>query len=267
MATTTWSEYAEEAEKASGGFGKHPMGLFNMRVDTADTKPAQNDKRAILARMVTIDGPAEGKSLLNNMTPFKNNGEPNGYFMQELSALGFGRENNPQFWVALDAMTHEQGMTYIAQAIIGATAIVTVNERKYQQEMRDNVKSMDPIGSKVVTAVLEPEIVQPTLPGAAAIPGVASPITVNVAGPPIVAPTPAVLAPVAAGPGAAPVPVAAAPVAVPPVAAAPAPVAQPVVVESVVAVPAEPVADVPAPVVTPVAAAVPAIQRPPGAPF
>ncbi len=271
MAGTTWGDYAEEASKAGGSFGPHPVGTFNMRVESAEVKSAKNEKKAILARLVTIDGPAQGTSLLNNMTPFKNNGEANGFFMQELAALGFGKETNPEFWSALDAMTHEQGVSYISQAIVGASATVVVNHRKYQDTMKDNVKRMMPLGTEPATQVLEPEIVQPTLPGAVpAVPGVANPI----AAAPAVAPVAA--APVAAAPAPAPAPVATAP----PVAAAPAPVAAPVVAAPPAAVPvAEPaeastavvvetVVDVPAaPVATTVVAPVAPVERPEGAPF
>lgn len=279
MPGTTWGEYAEEASKAGGGFGPHPVGTFNMRVESAEVKPAKNDRKAVLARMITIDGPAAGKSLLNNMSPYKNDGDANGYFMQELAALGFGRETNPQFWQAMDGLTHEQGVAYVASAIVGATATVTVTHRKYQDNMTDNVKGMVPIGTKEVTTVLEPEIVQPTLPGAAPVPGVANPVTPvpgtpPVAVAPVAAPSPVPVAtpPVASVPTAVPTPVAApaTPAAAPPVAPAEAPVAAaPEVAEVAPAtdVPAAPVATPVAVAVTPVAAPVPPVARPEGAPF
>lgn len=254
MPGTTWGEYAEEASKAGGGFSPHPKGIFNMRVDSAEVKPAKNEKKAVLARMVTIDGPAAGESLLNNMTPFKNNGEPNGFFMTELTAMGFGKKDNPEFWAALDPLTHEQGVAYIAQAIVGAMATVTVNWRKYQDEWKDNVKSMVPLGTKAATITLEAEVVQPTLPGAAAIPGVASPAVV---------PGPAAAPAVAPGPVAVPAVV---PVATP----APSPVAAVPAVTPVTPVEAAPAetSDVPAaPVTAPVAAPVQPVARPSDAPF
>lgn len=269
MAGTTWGDYATEAAKKGVSFGPHPVGTFNMRVESAEVKPAKNDRKAILARMVTIDGPAEGQSLLNNMTPYKNDGDENGFFLQELAALGFGKETNPQFWAQLEQMTHEQGMAYISQAIVGTTATVIVSHRLYNKETKDNVKRMVPIGTEAATMVLEPEIpgagITPQIPvaGVPAAPGpVAAPTApaVPVAAAPLVAVPPVAAAPVAAAPAPAPVPVApaAAPVAVPvaPV-TAPAPEAVPTA-----AVPVQPVAAVP---VAAVVAELP--EAPEGAPF
>ena len=285
MAGTTWGEYADEAIKKGVGFGPHPEGAFNMRVESAEVKPAKNNKKAVLARMVTIDGPAEGKSLLNNMTPYKNDGDENGYFMQELAALGFGKLENPQFWAQLEALDHEQGMAYISQAIVGATATVIVNRRLYNKEQKDNVKRMVPLGAEAATTTLAPEIpgpvTQPQIPavGVPAAPG--APAVPTASAPVAAAPTPVVVnvapaapaVPVAAAP--APTPVAAAPTATPvvaqPVAPAAAPVAVPVADAPVeaptaavptAAVPAQPVAAVP------VAAEVPVLADPPeGSPF
>ena len=171
------------------------------------------------------------------MSPFKNDGDPNGFFTSQLAALGFGRQTNVAFWQQLEAMpTEEQGMAFVANSILGCEATITVNQRKVGETIRDNVQKMTPKGAAIGGG---------GLPAPGAVPAAAAP-----------APVAAAPAPVAAAP--APVPAAApAPVAAP-VAAAPAPVAQEIAPAPVAAAPA-PVAAAPA------AAAAPAPVAPPAA--
>lgn len=277
MAQMDWGAYAKEAEK-KGGFGPLAIGTYNIKVDSAEVKPAKNDHHAILTRLVVSDGPLVGKSILNNMSPFQNDGNENGFFTQALAAFGFGQETNPAFWQQLQTMTDEQqAMLWIAQTILGAEATIEVTHRPYGTEMRDNVKKMVPKGSMVAagpTAAPAGGVpgVPPSLPGA--IPQM--PPAAPAAPAPAAAPATAVsvpAAPVAAAPvaaqavPAAPVPQAPAPTGAQvapaaPVAAAPAPVpAAPA--PAPVAVPAAaPVAEAAPAVVAPVVAAVPEVAAP-----
>jgi hypothetical protein len=253
MAQIDWGKYADEAEK-QGGFAPLAVGTYNIKVDSADVKPAKNEHFAILTRLVVTDGPLINKSILNNMSPFKNDGDENGFFGQALAAFGFGRETNPGFWQQLQTMTDEnQAMLWIAQSILGAEATIEVTHREYNREMRDNVRKMVPKGSMVASGPAAGAGV-PGVP--AAVPGV--PQAPAVAAP--VAPVAAAPAPLVSVPTAAPVPVVEAPVAAQP-AAVVAPVAQPVPVAAAVPeVAAQPVAQPAA--VAAVPAAVPEVTAP-----
>jgi hypothetical protein len=307
-----WAEYAEKSEK-EGGFTPLPVGVYNIKVDTADVKPAKNEHFGILTRLVVTDGPLVSRSILNNMTLYKNDGDINGYFNVSLAALGFGTETNPAFWTQLQQLPDEQqAMQFIASSILNAEATIEVTNRVHAGINRDNVKKMVPKGAIAaagglppgmplpggaapgVVPVAAPPGTVPVLPGAVplggaapvplggqpivpavvpvapGVPGVAAPVTVNVAAP--AAAAPAAVAPVVAEP-VAPVaaPVAAAPVAVAPMPtpATPAPVAAPIVAEAPVAVAPVEAVPVVVPVVAapiPTVAAVPLV-RPDEAPF
>lgn len=266
MAQIDWGAYADEAEK-HGGFAPLAIGTYNIKVETADVKPAKGDHYAILTRLVVTDGPLVGKSILNNMSPYKNDGDENGFFTQHMAALGFGREANPAFWQQLQTMTDEnQAMLWIAQSILGAEATIEVTHRPYNNEMRDNVKKMVPKGSMIAagpSAGAGVPGLPPTLPVAGVPPVGAVPTAPVAAAPPVaapvaaqpVAPAAAVAAPAAQpAPAAAPVPVVEAPPVVPLPEAQPVPEAAPVAPVAVPAAVPEPVA--------PVAAAVPAVTAP-----
>jgi Protein of unknown function (DUF669). len=255
----SWAEYAEEAKK-SGSFDPLPVGVYNIRVDTADVKDTKTEYKGLLTRLVVTDGPLVGRSILNNMNPIKNDGKPNPYFMQTMSAYGLGVADQPEFWATLDTMGHEQSMLYIAQVLLGREATITVNHQPYNNEMQDNVKKIVPKGQTAPSV--------PAAPGMPVIPGVPAPAPAAAATP--AAPTtPAVAAPVPATPALAPAP---APVAAPAPAvvpvAAPAPgVPQAVTAPALVPPVADPNPVAAPPVVAPPVAAPISLPPPDEAPF
>lgn len=265
MGQMNWGAYADEAAK-SGGFEPLPTGVYNVRVETADLKDGKNDHKQILTKLVVIDGPLAGRSILNNMSPFKNDGDTNGFFTSQLASMGFGRQNNPAFWQQLEAMpTEEQGMGFIASSIVGCQVTITTDQRTHGGVLRDNVKGMKPMGAPMAGVPVAPGApgtvvnIAPGAPIPAAAPAVAAPAAAPIPAAPAAAAAPAQAiapAPVAA----APAPVAAAPVEAAPVAAQPAQAAPVAPVAPVV--PAVP--DVTAPV--PVATATEMV-RPDEAPF
>jgi hypothetical protein len=268
MAQIDWGAYAEEAEK-QGGFAPLAIGTYNNKVDSADVKPAKNDHYAILTRLVVTDGPLANKSILNNMTPWQNDGSENGFFTQALSALGYGQETNPGFWQQLQTMGDEhQAMLWIAQTILGGEATIEVTHRPYNNEMKDNVKKMVPKGSMVASgpaagagvpgqAPVLPGVPPPPVAASAALPPVAQPAATPVVSVAPVAAAPVVEAPVAAEPAVAAAVAAPAAQPVPVAAAVPAQAAQPV---------AQPAAAVAVPAAVPeVTAPVPAVM--PAAPI
>lgn len=240
MAQRTFGQIREEAKKAPG-YGNHPAGTFTMEISEATVRRGSNQQPQIQARYKTIDqGPDLGKSLLNNMSPEKNDGDPNPMFFQQMAAFGFPDEH--ALWAQIDTMEADQAVALIASTILGAQAIVIIEHAQYKDEIRDNVKRVKPLGSIVPTGA----IATPTGVPVAAAPGV----------PPVapqapVAPVPPAAPPVApVAPAAAPPVAPVAPVAAPPqpqavVQAAP-PQAQPVVEAAPQPVPQAAPAQVPA---------------------
>lgn len=247
MATMSWAEYAEEAKKSGSSFDPLPIGVYNTRVDTAELKDTKTEYKGILTRLVVIDGPMVGRSILNGAYPFKNDGNPNPYFMQTMAAYGLGMAENAEYWASLDAMGHEQSMLSLAQTLLGREATITVTHKKVGGELRDNVKKIQPVGAAIPAVQATPGVPTPPVgvaPAVAATPAApaATPAAVPVAPAPVAAPAPVPQAAPAAAPA----------VAQPAVAPAPAPAPAPV-----------PAAVTGADVQTPNPVAVPPVQPPP----
>lgn len=277
MANMSWDQMRDEAEK-TGGFAPHPIGKFKFKVIEASLKKGSTGNGQIFARMENVDvGPNQGKTVVNTMSPLKNDGTTNGMFFQQLGALGFTADH--PLYAALSSMDNDQGLGYIATSIIGAEAMCEITHREWANETRDNIKKMTPVdtgvvvpGAAPVATAPAPAVVPqpPAAPAApAAVPVPVAPAPVPVAPAPVqvpVAPTPEPVpvatvtdntvqqVPAGVQPAAVPTPPVAA-VGIEPVAVQPAtePVAVPTTVEAVVA-------QIPSPV--PVA-----IPTPPEGPF
>ncbi|KKL44367.1 hypothetical protein LCGC14_2366390 [marine sediment metagenome] len=199
MAQMNWDQMREEAEK-TGGFSPHPIGTFRFKVIEASLKKGTKGNGQILARLENQDaGPNNGKTVLNNMSPLKNDGTPNGMFFQQLGALGFTKDH--EIYAQLSNMDEAQGLAYLATNILGKEVICEITHRDYNG-IRDNVKSMKPVGAAPATGGVPtaPPASVPAAPPAAPLPVEAAPV--------------APVAPVAPAPVPAVVPVAPAPVAV-----------------------------------------------------
>ncbi len=255
MAQMNWDEMRKEAEK-SGGFAPHPIGVFRFKVIEASLRKGTKGNGQILARLENQDaGPNNGKTVLNNMSPLKNDGTPNGMFFQQLGALGFAADD-PLF-AQLSKMDEAQGLAYIATNILGREAVCEITHRDWNG-IRDNVKSMKPVGAAPAVGGV------PANPAAAALEAIVAEALVPVvpAVPPVPEPVPVLPAPVPVAPAPVPVVPAPVPVATEPVPVVPAPV--PVATEPVPVVPAPvPVATEPVPVApAPTAAQVPQAETP-----
>lgn len=252
MANMNWDQMREEAEK-NGGFAPHPIGTFRFKVTEASLKKGSTGNGQILTRLENQEaGPLNGKNVLNNMSPLKNDGTPNGMFFQQLGALGF--QNDSPLFAQLSNMSEEQGLAYIATNLLGKEAVCEITHREWGGATRDNVKSMKPVGAAAATGGVPAAAPAPVVASAGLPPVPAAPVAVAPA-PVVAAPAPAVI-PVAPAPVAAPVPQAVVepePVVPVPVAPAPVPVAAveatpaPETVEQVVAQTPQPAQPLPTP--------------------
>lgn len=210
MPTMTFEQMRDKGLK-DGGFEPLTPGTYNARVKTAEVKKGKNYLQ-ILTRLEIMDGPLKDKTILNNMAPMKNDGDPNGIFFQQIGVLGFGKEH--PVWAQMGTLELEQALPMLASVMVGAMAIIEVtNDDKWDDILRDNVKKMKPYGSAVVTG---PIAVGIGVPAAVGIPPVAT-----ATAPVVPAVTAPALPPVQAV-------VATQPVAVQPVATVPPPLAPPV---------------------------------------
>lgn len=257
MATTNWQEMADQAKAFS--FEPLPEGPYDVAIETADPV-SSNGKNFIKTRMKVIAGPLTGRTILNNLSPNKNDGDPNPVFFNSMDALGLPA--GAPIWGQLPPDNMAQAMGLLAQQIVGKQVHITVNHRVWQGEMRDNVKRMTAIGAAIpapsvgapVAAVAAPPVQAAPVEVVAAVTPVAMPVEqVQPVAQPAAPTTPAAPAAPAPAPAVAAAP--AAPAAVPAAAPAPAPA---------VAAPAAPPAAAP-PVSAPAQAA-PLAPAPPADP-
>lgn len=141
MPEMTWGQMREEAEKQ--GFTPIPVGTYNAKVDKAEVV-AGNASSQIKARFIVLDGPMAGKSTYTRLAPFKNDGEVNGMFYQQIGALGFPKDS--PIWQQMEQMDFDQGLQYLAQQILEKPVIMDIDHQKYQGETRDNIKRLKPYG-------------------------------------------------------------------------------------------------------------------------
>lgn len=250
MAQMNWNEMKAAAEK-DGGFAPHPIGSYRFKVTEANIKPGSTGNPMILARLENIDaGPNQGKTVLNNMAPLKNDGTPNGMFFQQLGALGF--PNDHPIWQQIGTMDLAQGVALIATNILGKEAVCEITHRDHNG-IRDNVKSMKSIAS--APAVGGVPAAAPVAAAPAAAPVAPAPAPVAAAPLPVApvpltpaAPADIVVEPTPVAPAVLPVAPAVVEAVAAPVVAATEPVAVPTTEEAVVAqIPQPPVAPVPTP--------------------
>lgn len=230
MVEMTFGQMRDEAKKQ--GFEPLPIDTYNFKVERADIKPGSGGNSQISTKIVVTDGPLAGRTTLNRLVFYKNDGEVNGMVYRQLKALGIA-DDHP-VWAQIDAVGLEQGIGSLAQLIVGAVFVGEITHQVWNGEIRDNVQNMKPYGSGGMVPT-GPTGVAGAVPTAPVAP-VAAPVAP-------VPPAPAPLAPVA------PVPPATVPVQEaaptqpptqqpPPVAAVP---AQAPVVQPVAPVPMEPV--------------------------
>ena len=196
MPEKTWGQMREEAEQQ--GFTPLPVGTWNAKVDKTEVVSGKSSSQ-IKARFVVLDGVPAGKSTYTRLAPFKNDGDVNGMFYQQIGALGFPKEH--QIWAQMEQMDFESGLQYLAQQILDKPCIIEVDHQPYMGEMRDNIKRIKPYGQggPVPGGPVTPGAVPQAAPPQPAAPQPQAPS-------PVAAPAPAAPAPQAPAPAAAPQP-------------------------------------------------------------
>lgn len=141
MPEMTWGQMREEAE--TQGFTPLPVGTYNAKVDKAEVVDGKKSSQ-IKARFTVLDGPMAGKSTYTRLAPFKNDGDVNGMFYQQVGALGFPKDS--PVWGQMEQLDFEQGLQFLAQNIMEKPCVIDVDHQNYQGEARDNIKRIKPYG-------------------------------------------------------------------------------------------------------------------------
>ena len=166
----TWSQMRDAAKQQ--GFEPLPIGTYNMRAEQIKIVPGKVGQQFQI-RLVVTDGPIAGRGTINRLAPFKNDGDVNGMFFQQLAALGL--PDTDPIWQQIDQVGLEQGMPLIAQRIDGAMSVVDIDHQNWNGELRDNVKKMRPYQG-VPTAGgpgMVPMVPGQNMPYGAPVPGMA----------------------------------------------------------------------------------------------
>ena len=238
MAETTFADLVANAAEGSGGATLIPDNVYPFFVESAKAETATTGKPMIVAKLVVVGGPYDGRWVYNNFVVSEDNGNALGIFFRHMEAMGLPQASIVQ----LGPVAY--GLPTLAEWMLNRQAMMVVGHRIWQQQPKNEVNDIRPL-----TAV-------GGVPSAPAVPAIA-PAPVQAAPAPVAAPVPAQppAAPVAPA-AVAPAPVA--PVAPTPVApVAPQPVAPVAPAAPVVAAPPLPAAPVAAP------AAPAAVQAPP----
>lgn len=225
MTTTSWDELIKNS---AGSFDPLPNGDYD--VVCVDAQPAQSTtgKAMIKAKFKVQGGPHDGRHLWNQFTISPENPNALSFFFQHMKVLGMDNSFFAQLPpVNADLGANDPSLQYIASNMLNRAARVTVNQRAYAGQMRNNITALKSVLGPIGAGTVAPQMAAPGIPAATpqvAVPQPQAPAQVPQMQVPQAAP---VLAPT---PAPAPAPV-----------AAPQPVAPPAPPAPVSVLPAQPV--------------------------
>ena|SRR3982750_3208006 len=222
MTTIDFSKALADAKTVS--FEPLPNGDYDIEVSSCDAVTSGNGKPMLKAKMKVISGPHMNRPIINNFTLSLDNAVAVAIFFRQMKCFGLTDE----FFASLGP---SGSLEPVAAAIVGRRARLTLGQREWAGEMRNEVKGVKPYTGAPVAG-------QPN-PGPVMAPPPAGPVA-----PPTPTPSPAPAPTSAPAPAAAPAPVTPpAPVQAPAPVAQPAPVAPPATAPVATPEPATPVAE------------------------
>jgi hypothetical protein len=193
----TTIDFAKALRDAKGAsYEALPSGDYDVEVAQADATRASSGKPMIKAQMSVLFGPHQGRRVFNNFVLSLENPQAVAIFFRHMRSFGLTDE----FFASLGTAS---GLEPVASALQGRRARLTLGQREWNGEPRNEVNAVKPYTG--APAVAGPGS-HPAGPGAG--PGAAAPPPL--ATPPVAPPAPPV-APSAPPPVAQPAPVAPAP--------------------------------------------------------
>jgi hypothetical protein len=167
MTTLNWADLQAAAGEA--GFDPVPAGLYDVVVDTAESKTASTGKQMIACRFKITSGPYEGKSVFNNFVISSDNPNALAFFFRHMTALGLGEAY----------FASSPPLERVAADLAGRRCRIQVSIRNQQdQPARNQVDTVLPpaggpatVSVPAVTSPAAPVAGMPPVP-AAAVPGV-----------------------------------------------------------------------------------------------
>lgn len=131
MTTLNWNELMD---KAGGGFEALPVGDYEVTVQAAEAKKTSTDKVMFKVAFTVTSGPHANRKIWNNFVVSPESPPAMSYFFQHMGAMGLTRE----FFAA------NPHPDQVAQALVGRSCKLTLEQREWQGQMRNDVKSIKP---------------------------------------------------------------------------------------------------------------------------
>lgn len=160
-----WNKILDEADGESLDFDPLPKGDYDVVITSASATTAQSGNKMLKVEMTVQDGPYAKRKLWTNIVFAESNPKAMVFTLRKLAALGVSKE-----WLG----TENPSLDTIASRIEGVAVSAVVEQKPYQGEMRNEVKSFKRAGG--------PEAAAPA-PAAAAAP--ATPTAENPPPPPV----------------------------------------------------------------------------------
>lgn len=135
MTSFSWGDLQQAADDA--GFGVIPAGEYEAVVKTAEHKKTGTGKDKIAIRFSITSGPEAGKSVFNDFVISPDNGTALGFFFRHMKALGLG----PDYFVS------NPDLGKVASDLVGRNCVVVVGIRQWNEEDRNEIKSIKPSGA------------------------------------------------------------------------------------------------------------------------
>lgn len=163
MTTIDFNKAIQDAKGAS--FEALPIGDYDVEVSKSEAVTSQSGKPMIKTTMKVVSGPYEKRPIINQFVLSIENPQAVAIFFRHMRAFGLTEE-----WFA--SLGQQSSLAPVADALLGRRARLTLGQREWNGEMRNEVKSVKPYTGAPPAAP-----VGPTAPGGPVAPGpVAGPL-------------------------------------------------------------------------------------------
>jgi hypothetical protein len=144
-------------ENAGSDFEPLPSGDYDVEVTKCEPKMSSTDKLMYKVQLKVLGGPHANRVLFHQFVVSPDSPNALSFFFQHMRALGL----DSQFFAASPS---EQS---VADALLGKRARVSVGQKDWQGQTRNEVKKVAPL-TGAVAAAAAPSVPAPSVPGAVA---------------------------------------------------------------------------------------------------
>lgn len=202
MTSISWNDLIKNS---AGSFDPLPSGDYDVVCVSAEAAQTQNGKAMVKAKFRVQGGPHDGRHIWNQFVISPENPNALSFFFQHMKVFGMDENFFAQLPpVNADLGANDPSLQRIASTMLNRPARVTVNQRSWNGQMRNNITAIKaPLGPAGTVA---PQAATPGVPTATPQP---APMQAPAPAQPVPAP---VSPPAPAAPSAAPAPQAPQPV-------------------------------------------------------